>query len=399
MKVFIIGQGYVGLSIAAAAASAGHQVVGFDINHERIQKLSKSISHIEGISDENLRELSGSEKLLFSNDPSLMADSDVIIVAVPTPLDSNRQPDLTFVHNAVDSIIENAVSSALIVNESTSFPGTLRDEIAARIALKSDIAHEFASAPERVDPGNPSFNVKNTPRVVSGLSDKASASVSDFYSSFCDYVTVVSSPEVAETAKLLENTFRQVNIALVNQMALITEKLGISIHDVVEAAATKPFGYMKFTPGLGVGGHCIPVDPTYLLHTAKKAGVPATFIELANQVNEEMGQKIISIVESRIGGSLIGKSVCVVGITYKSDVADLRESPSVNLITQLRSKGSIVKWHDNLVKKWNGEESSDVASDDIVIVAVAHSDLDRQKLLSAKYVFDCTGKLSEFDTF
>jgi UDP-N-acetyl-D-glucosamine dehydrogenase len=399
MRVFIIGQGYVGLSIAAAAASAGHHVVGFDINHELIQKLSKSISHIEGISNEKLLELSGSEKLLFSSDPSLMADSDVIIVAVPTPLDSDRQPDLTFVHNAVDLIIENAVSSALIVNESTSFPGTLRDEIAARIATKSGLAHEFASAPERVDPGNPSFDVKNTPRVVSGLTEKASKSVQDFYSSFCDYVTVVSSPEVAETAKLLENTFRQVNIALVNQMALITEKLGISIHDVVEAAATKPFGYMKFTPGLGVGGHCIPVDPTYLLHTAKKAGVPATLIELANQVNEDMAENIIRIVESRIGQSLNGKSVCVVGLTYKSDVADLRESPSVNLITQLRSKGSIVKWHDNLVKKWNGEESSDVASDDIVIIAVAHSDLDRQKLLSAKYVFDCTGKLSEFDTF
>ena len=399
MRVFIIGQGYVGLSIAAAAASVGHQVVGFDINQELIQRLSKSKSHIEGISNENLLELSGSEKLSFSHDPSLMADSEVIIVAVPTPLDSDRQPDLTFVHNAVELIIDNAISSALIVNESTSFPGTLRDEIAARISAKSDIAHEFASAPERVDPGNPSFNVKNTPRVVAGLSDKASKSVYEFYSSFCDFVTVVSSPEVAEIAKLLENTFRQVNIALVNQMALITEKLGISIHDVVEAAATKPFGYMKFSPGLGVGGHCIPVDPTYLLHAAKKAGVPATFIELANQVNEDMGQNIISIVENRIGGSLNGKSVCVVGITYKSDVADLRESPSINLISQLRSNGATVKWHDNLVKKWNGEVSSEIATDDIVIVAVTHSELDRQKLLTAKYVFDCTGKLAGFDTF
>lgn len=399
MRVFIIGQGYVGLSIASAAASAGHKVVGFDINQELIQRLSKSISHIEGILPENLRELSGSEKLSFSNDPSLMADSEVIIIAVPTPLDSERKPDLTFVHNAVDLIIDNAISSALIVNESTSFPGTLRDEIAARISAKSELAHEFASAPERVDPGNPSFNVKNTSRVVAGLSDKASKSVYEFYSSFCDFVTMVSSPEVAETAKLLENTFRQVNIALVNQMALITEKLGISIHDVVEAAATKPFGYMKFTPGLGVGGHCIPVDPTYLLHAAKKAGVPATFIELANQVNEDMAQNIIGIVESRIGGSLKGKSVCVVGITYKSDVADLRESPSLNLITKLRSMGSLVNWHDNLVKEWNGEVSSEILSDDIVIVAVAHSNLDRQKLLSAKYVFDCTGKIPEFETF
>ena len=399
MKVFIIGQGYVGLSIAAAAASAGHQVVGFDINQGLIQRLSKTISHIEGISNEYLLELIESEKLTFSNDPSQMGDSEVIIVAVPTPLDVDRQPDLTFVHNAVDLIIANVFSSALIVNESTSFPGTLRDEIAARISAISDISHEFASAPERVDPGNPSFNVKNTPRVVAGLTDRASKSVYEFYSSFCDHVTVVSTPEVAETAKLLENTFRQVNIALVNQMALITQKLGISIHEVVEAAATKPFGYMKFTPGLGVGGHCIPVDPTYLLHAARKAGVPATFIELANQVNEDMAQNIIGIVESRIGGSLKGKSVCVVGITYKSDVADLRESPSLNLITQLRSMGSVVKWHDNLVKEWNGEESSEILSDDIVIVAVAHSNLDRQKLLSAKYVFDCTGKIPEFETF
>lgn len=399
MRVFIIGQGYVGLSIATAAASAGHQVVGFDINQELIQELSNSKSHIEGISDDKLLELSSSEKLFFSSDPSYMKDTEVIIVAVPTPLDSNRQPDLTFVHNAVDLIIQHANSRALIVNESTSFPGTLRDEIAARISRKSDLVHEYASAPERVDPGNPRFNVKNTPRVVAGLSDDASKSVYEFYSSFCDYVTVVSTPEVAETAKLLENTFRQVNIALVNQMALITEKLGISIHDVVEAAATKPFGYMKFTPGLGVGGHCIPVDPTYLLHAAKRAGVPATFIELANQVNDDMAENIISIVESRIDGSLKGKSVCVVGITYKSDVADLRESPSLELIARLRGKGSDVKWHDTLIKNWNGEESSHVESDDIVIVAVVHSDLDRQKLLSAKYVFDCTGKLPEFDTF
>ena len=396
MRVSIIGQGYVGLTIAVSAAKVGHKVVGLDKNRELVDQLNGGKSHIEGIADSVLLGLVESSFYSATHDASSLEGSDVIVIAVPTPLDHERNPDLSYVHAAAELIAKNVKTAALIVNESTSYPGTLRKEIAGRI---TGAEHFFASSPERVDPGNSEWVTKNTPRLIGGLTQAAAAKAHEFYGSFCDSIFEVSSPEVAETAKLLENTFRQVNIALVNQIALITEKLGISINEVVEAAATKPFGYMKFTPGIGVGGHCIPVDPTYLLHAAKKAGVPATFIELANQVNEDMGQKIISIVESRIGGSLNGKSVCVVGITYKSDVADLRESPSVNLITQLRSKGSIVKWHDNLVKKWNGEESSDVASDDIVIVAVAHSDLDRQKLLSAKYVFDCTGKLSEFDTF
>lgn len=399
MKVFIIGQGYVGLSISVAASTVGHDVTGYDTNNSLIQSLISSRSQVEGISDKKLYELQEAGCLSFTNDASDMSKFEIIIIAVPTPLDSGGRPDLTFLQSASDLVIAHTVASVLIINESTSHPGTLRDEIAGRVERGSNIAHEYATAPERIDPGNTKFNVRNTPRVVAGLTEKASQLAYKFYSSFCDYVTIVESPEIAETAKLLENTFRQVNIALVNQLAVITEKLGISIHSVIEAAATKPFGFMKFSPGLGVGGHCIPVDPTYLLHVAKDVGVPATFIELANAVNKNMVNQVIEIIEQRIGKTLGKERVCVVGLSYKANVVDLRESPSLHLISQLKKRGSVVTWHDSVVKQWNEESSSEVSKDDIAIIAVVHSELDLEKLRCAKYVFDCTGQLSEFATF
>jgi len=399
MNVFVIGQGYVGLSISTSAAKAGHNVTGFDINSQLVGTLISGKSHIEGISDDLLSELLKEKALKFSNNPADISGSEVIVIAVPTPLDSKKEPDLSYVHSAADFISHNLKTKALIINESTSYPGTLRNEIAQRIEGNSALNHEYASAPERVDPGNLDFSVLNTPRIVSGITQNASYATHDFYRTFCNFVTIVETPEVAETAKLLENTFRQVNIALVNQMALITEKLGISIHNVINAAATKPFGFMKFSPGLGVGGHCIPVDPTYLLHAAKEAGVPATFIELANDVNDGMVNRIIEIVESRVGESLAGKNVCVVGLTYKPDIADLRESPSIRLISKLRAMGSNVKWNDSLVSGWNGEISSAVSEGDIVIIATRHSNLELEMVRRAKFVFDCTGNTKEFETF
>jgi len=399
MGVFVIGQGYVGLSISTAAAAAGHTVIGFDINAELTQNLRNGKSHIEGISNTLIADLLSSGRLTFSNNPSEMAGFEIVVIAVPTPLDSTKAPDLNFVHKAADLIAAHTTTSALIINESTSFPGTLRNEIAARISQSCGIEFEYASAPERVDPGNPSFTVRNTPRIVSGMTQTASNLALGFYESFCDYVTVVETPEVAEMAKLFENTFRQVNIALVNQMALITNKLGISIHQVIEAAATKPFGFMKFTPGLGVGGHCIPVDPSYLLFSAKNVGVTATFIELANQVNDEMVQSVIEIVESRIKEPIRGKKICVVGLSYKSDIADLRESPSIRLILRLREIDCQVTWSDPLIKSWNGEKSSKISESDIAIIAINHSSLMTEEFDGCKFVFDCTGKLGEFPTF
>ncbi len=399
MSVFVIGQGYVGLSISTAAATAGHTVIGFDINAELTQNLRNGKSHIEGISSTLITELFSSGRLTFSNNPSDMAGSEIVVIAVPTPLDSKKAPDLSYVHKAADLIAAHATTPALIINESTSFPGTLRGEIAGRLSQSCGIEFEYASAPERVDPGNPNFTVRNTPRIVSGMTQTASNLALAFYESFCDYVTIVETPEVAEMAKLLENTFRQVNIALVNQMALITNKLGISIHQVIEAAATKPFGFMKFTPGLGVGGHCIPVDPSYLLYSAKNVGVSATFIELANQVNDEMVQTVIDIVESRINASIQGKKICVVGLSYKSDIADLRESPSIRLILRLREIGCQVTWSDPLIKNWNGETSSKISESEVAIIAINHSSLKTEEFDGCHFVFDCTGRFAEFPTF
>jgi len=277
MRVAIIGQGYVGLTIAVGAAGAGHSVVGFDVNEGLVAALNAGKSHIEGITDETLASFISSGIYKASTDATALDGCDVIVIAVPTPLDADRNPDLSFVHAAADLIAKNVRSTKLIINESTSYPGTLRGEIAAHVTL-SGVAHFYASSPERVDPGNTQWNVKNTPRLIGGLSPEAVAKAREFYGSFCDSIIEVSSPEVAEAAKIFENTFRQVNIALVNEFAQIADALGISGREVIDAAATKPYGFMEFKPGPGVGGHCIPVDPSYLAHVANEVGIPATFI-------------------------------------------------------------------------------------------------------------------------
>ncbi|NBS62116.1 MAG: nucleotide sugar dehydrogenase, partial [Microbacteriaceae bacterium] len=253
MRIAIIGQGYVGLTIAVGAAGAGHKVVGFDVNDGLVAALNSGTSHIEGISDSELAAFIANGRYQASTDATVLDGCDVIVIAVPTPLDDSRNPDLSFVHVAADLIAKNVKNSALIVNESTSYPGTLRKEIAARI---SGVDHLYASSPERVDPGNAEWGTKNTPRLIGGLTPEAVSKAREFYGSFCDTIIEVSSPEVAEAAKIFENTFRQVNIALVNEFAQIADALGISGREVLDAAATKPYGFMEFNPGPGVGGHC-----------------------------------------------------------------------------------------------------------------------------------------------
>jgi UDP-N-acetyl-D-glucosamine dehydrogenase len=252
----------------------------------------------------------------------------------------------------------------------------------------------YAISPERVDPGRGDYNQKNTPRLYAGLTPEASEKTREFYSSFCDQLVEVSSPEVAESAKLFENTFRQVNIALVNEFAQIAHKLGISVNEVLEAANTKPYGFMKFTPSAGVGGHCIPVDPTYLAHVAEQLGAPSTFIERANEVNLEMPVYIVDRVEADNGGSLKGKSVLVVGVAYKPNVADVRETPAEIVIEELRKRGAVVAWHDDVVGTWRGECSAPLSGADIAIVVTLHSVVKPADVLaSAPYVFDTTGKV------
>jgi UDP-N-acetyl-D-glucosamine dehydrogenase len=390
MRVAIIGQGYVGLTIAVGAAGAGHSVVGFDVNKALVDQLNQGHSHIEGISDAAITGFIGKGSYTASSDASLLEGSDVIVIAVPTPLDEKRNPDLSYVHDAADLIAGNVKTAALIVNESTSYPGTLRNEIAARI---TGVEHLFASSPERVDPGNTQWGTKNTPRLIGGLTPAAVAKAREFYASFCDSIIEVSSPEVAEAAKIFENTFRQVNIALVNEFAQISDALGISSREVIEAAATKPYGFMPFSPGPGVGGHCIPVDPSYLAHVANQVGVPATFIKRANEVNLAMPAYVVKRVVAANGGTIAGKSVIVVGVSYKANVADTRETPAAAVIDLLRAQGATVVWHDDLVGSWRGESSAPLAVQDIAVVVTKHDGVSEAAIKGSKYVFDCTGSI------
>ncbi len=394
MRVAIIGQGYVGLTIAVGAAGAGHSVVGFDLNNDLITQLNAGHSHIEGISDADLADVIANKSYEASSDASVLAGSDVVVIAVPTPLDGQRNPDLSFVHAATDLISKHVKSPALIVNESTSYPGTLRNEIAVRIA---GVDHLYASSPERVDPGNAQWGTKNTPRLIGGLTPAAVAKAKEFYGSFCDSIIEVSSPEVAEAAKIFENTFRQVNIALVNEFAQIADALGISGREVLDAAATKPYGFMPFSPGPGVGGHCIPVDPSYLAHVANQVGVPATFIKRANEVNLAMPAYVVKRVVAGNGGSVKGKKVLVIGVSYKSNVADTRETPAAAVVDLLREQGATVDWHDDLVGSWRGETTSPIAGADIAVVVTKHDGVDVAAIKACGYVFDCTGTIAGVD--
>jgi UDP-N-acetyl-D-glucosamine dehydrogenase len=375
MKIAIIGLGYVGQSIARAAVGAGHSVVGFDTNSDVVSKLS-IVGDFKG-----------------TTDAALLDGAEVVVIAVPTPLDAARKPDLSAVNAACKTIIENIKKPILVINESTSFPGTLRNEIAGFIEKASGLGHMYASSPERVDPGNEKWTQKNTPRLLAGLTPEATALARKFYSFFCDEIIEVSTPEVAEAAKLFENTFRQVNIALVNEFAQISDALDIPTREVLDAAATKPFGFMNFQPGPGVGGHCIPVDPSYLAYVAENVGVPAEFIKRANQVNLAMPAYIVSRVAKNVG-SLKGKKVVVVGISYKANVSDTREAPAALVIDELKKLGAEVSWHDPVVGSWRGQSSTELKGFDVAIIVTKHDVASESAIkASAAYVFDCTGTI------
>jgi UDP-N-acetyl-D-glucosamine dehydrogenase len=396
VNVVIIGQGYVGLTIAAFA-SKFNQVIGFDNSEKIVKKLNAGISHIEGVDSDVLKKAIAAGNYRATTIGSEISNADIVVIAVPTPLDKDRKPDLSYIESACKTIAENIFNPILVINESTSFPGTIRNFIKPLIETLSPtkIEHEYAISPERVDPGRVDWDQKNTPRLYAGLTPLATKRTRDFYSSFCDNLVEVSTPEVAEAAKLFENTFRQVNIALVNEFAQISNALGISVHETLEAANTKPYGFMKFNPSAGVGGHCIPVDPTYLAYAASEKGVPATFIQRANEVNLEMPKYIVSRVKSDNGGSLKGKKVQVVGVAYKPNVADVRETPAELVINELISEGAIVNWHDPLVKEWQNQQSSALGGSEIAIVVTLHDVSDRAEVISsAPYIFDTTGKLT-----
>jgi UDP-N-acetyl-D-glucosamine dehydrogenase len=395
MKIAIIGQGYVGLTISAYAGNH-FDVTGFDTSTTVVERLNNGTSHIESVGGLSIAKLIAKGKYRATTNPADIKGADIVVIAVPTPLDADRKPDLTYIDSACKVISENLTAPALIINESTSYPGTLRDYIKPTIEKysKQKLDHQYAISPERVDPGREDYNQKNTPRLYAGLTPEATKRTREFYATFCDNLVEVSSPEVAEAAKLFENTFRQVNIALVNELAQISHALGIDVRETLDAAGTKPYGFMKFSPSAGVGGHCIPVDPSYLADVAEKAGVIATFIQRANEVNLDMPKYIAGRVEKDNGGSLKGKKVLVVGVAYKPNVADTRETPAELLIKALEKLGAVVTWNDPVVGSWHGKDSVALSGVDIAVVVTKHDVVSVAEILkSAPYVFDTTGKV------
>ena len=379
MKIAVIGQGYVGFPLAQLAAKSGFEVIGYDTNPNVIKSLDNSEA-----------------KLKLTDDEGQLADCQIYVIAVPTPLDTKGKPDLSYVIKASQTLAKYAVSGSLVINESTSYPGTLR-EVIVPIVDPSGVKVLFASAPERIDPLNKNWNLENTARVIGGLTQEATSKAEQFYATFCEQVHTVSSPEVAESAKLLENTFRQVNIAFINQFTQIMDKLNIPVHEVIEAANTKPFGFMKFIPGLGVGGHCIPIDPIYLAEKAESVGAPASLIRSADQINAQMSKFVMDKAIRLLGSDLSGKKVCIVGLSYKSNIADLRSSPSLALWDLLEAAKAQVSYHDSFHPTFRGINCVDLSTSqfDLAIVATRHSDLNTGELISSsKLVLDCTGTVT-----
>ena len=383
LNVAVIGLGYVGLPLAIESAKAGYLTIGFEIDLDRIKNLNLGISYLEDIDDDSLKDQIGSGKFRASQDFSEINQADVVVICVPTPLLDNHKPDLSAVQSAVNSIAKYLTKGQLVILESTVEPETTRKFLVPLLEKGSGLKSEefdVVFSPERIDPTNKKWTLKNTPKIVAGLTNKAGTRAADFYSKFIDNVIVVESLEVAETAKLLENSFRLVNISFVNEISIFCQKLGIDVNAVINAASTKPYGFMPFYPSIGVGGHCIPVDPLYLANKAREIGAPTRFIDLADQINQEMPGYFVGRAEEKLGG-LKNKRVLVVGVSYKPNVADVRESPVEALINGLKQKGAQVSWHDNLVKEWNGEMSVTLSSDfDLAIIATPHDYLDLTKL-------------------
>ena len=376
MRIAVIGQGYVGLTISIGALSAGHEVVGVDLSERVVEGLKAGRSHIEGISDALIASGISSGKYLPVNSYELVDGSDVVVIAVPTPLDGDGAPDLSMLVSAAKSLGSVLTRPTLVINESTSHPGTLRDLIKPLVDGGKDLGHKYAISPERVDPGNAKFGTRNTPRIVGGLSDAARDAAVAFYRTFCDEVVPVSSAEVAEAAKLFENTFRFINIGLVNEFSQIMGAMGIPVDEVLKAAGTKPYGFMPFHPNVGIGGHCIPVDPLYLQKSAKDYGVESRYIKLSEELNHEMPRYSVDRLDE-ISGGIKGKHCLVVGVSYKADISDTRESPAQSVIDHLRKKGARVSWHDPLVASFDGDTSSPVVGDyDLALVLVKHQSLD-----------------------
>lgn len=400
-NIGIVGLGYVGLPLALACVRAGYQVYGVDIDQTKIELLGLGSSYIEDVSSNDIKKAVQAGLLSFGNSFSEVSKCSIVIICVPTPLDVKHEPDLSMLELALRRIAPHLQVGTLVISESTSYPGTLRNFIKPKIISESSLQeHEilFAVAPERVDPGNKFFNHQNTPRIVGGLDEDSLILASNFYRKITPEVVEVSQPEVAEAAKMLENTFRQVNIALVNEFSKIGKVMKFDVHEAIEAASTKPYGFMKFVPGPGVGGHCIPVDPHYLTWSSKQFGFTPELIEKANQVNREMPNYVVERFKQFHDNSKITSKILIAGIAYKPGVADLRESPGTQIYEQLKELGFSVEWYDSVVENYLKSSRANLGDTfSSVIITLRGLNLPIAKWLAAgTKVFDCTGDYRKY---
>jgi UDP-N-acetyl-D-glucosamine dehydrogenase len=396
--VAVVGLGYVGLPLALEFAGAGFRVIGYDVSERVTGGLMKGESHIQDVSNEELAKHVKSGKFIATTDEKKLKEADAISIAVPTPLAKTRDPDMSYVLAAAAAIARNAHPGLVIVLESTTYPGTTRELMQpkledAGLTVGEDVFLAFS--PERVDPGNTKWTTKNTPKVVGGITAACTEVATALYASCLESIVPVSTTETAELVKLLENTFRAVNIGLVNEMAIVCDKLGVNVWEVIDAAATKPFGFMKFTPGPGIGGHCIPLDPHYLAWKMRTLNYKTRFIDLASEINSQMPAIVVEKVGRALNEdkkSVKGSRVLVLGVAYKRDINDMRESPALDVMRLLEEQGALVTYHDPYVptfredgQTYTGVALTDAAlkESDAVVIVTDHTSVDYQRVVNA----------------
>jgi UDP-N-acetyl-D-glucosamine dehydrogenase len=402
--VGVIGLGYVGLPLAVEFAKAGFRVIGYDVSDRVVGLLMRGESHIQDVTASDVGALVKAGKFEATTDESRLSDADAISIAVPTPLGKTRDPDMSYVISAADTATRQARKGMLVVLESTTYPGTTREILMPALQARGFVVGTdvfVAFSPERVDPGNPVYQTKNTPKVVGGITPNCTELAMALYTSCIDRTVRVSSPEAAELTKLLENTFRSVNIGLVNEMAIVCDKLGVDVWEVIEAAATKPFGFMKFTPGPGIGGHCIPLDPHYLAWKMRTLNYKTRFIDLASEINSQMPAYVVEKVAQALNVDrkpVNGSRVLVLGVAYKRDIDDVRESPALDVIRLLEEHGATVEFHDphidsvredGHVRKGVSLTKERLAASDAVVIVTDHRGVDYQMVVdNARLIVD-----------
>ncbi len=406
----VVGLGYVGLPLAVELASAGYRVLGFDLSERVVSGVNEGRSHVQDVPTERLSQLASAGRIMATREMEKLAEVDVISICVPTPLSKTKDPDVSYVIAAAESVSKTVRAGQVVILESTTYPGTTRELLLPKIQATGLRVGEdvfLAFSPERVDPGNPTWQTRNTPKVVGGITEDCRQVVMALYDPAFDRLVPVSSPEAAELVKLLENTFRSINIGLVNEMAIVCDKLGVDVWEVIEAAATKPFGFMRFTPGPGLGGHCIPIDPHYLAWKMRGLNYRTRFIDVASEVNSEMPAFWVRKVAERLNEdskAIRGARILVIGVAYKPDIDDMRESPAMDIVRLLQQQGASVSYHDPYVPEveedgvtlrsvaLTGEE---IKGSDCVVIVTDHSSIDYENIEThARQVVDTRNALA-----